>query len=228
MHQDAFGEEKRRLLVQGRDATEELLKVEMPLFRVVHLATHGFFQPEGLPSMWSLALDQTRHRTGGGATEDQQVMRIRESAQHLLGHHPGLLSGLVCAGANQVGSQHQDDGYLTAEEVGWLDLSKVELVVLSACETGLGRARSGEGLIGLRRAFRTAGARTVISSLWSVKDESTSRLMQSFYANLFLRGLGRCEALRSAQLEMLQRNRMQQDAASPGTWGAFVLDGEWR
>lgn len=68
-------------------------------------------------------------------------------------------------------------------------------MVLSACDTGLGRAKSGEGLIGLRRAFRTAGAKTVISSLWSVNDESTAELMRDFYQNLWLKGMGRLEAL---------------------------------
>src|SRR6185295_6838993 len=122
----------------------------------------------------------------------------------------------------------RDDGYLTAEEVGWLDLSKVELVVLSACETALGKAESGEGLLGLRRAFELAGAKTVVSSLWSVKDESTSRLMQSFYENLWVKKMGRADALRAAQLEMLAKNRVQFHDPLPSTWGAFVLSGEWR
>ena len=136
--------------------------------------------------------------------------------------------GALCAGANVEPEEGRDDGYLTAEEVGWLDLSKVELVVLSACETALGRAQSGEGLLGLRRAFEMAGARTVISSLWSVKDESTSRLMQSFYENLWRRKLGRVASLRAAQLEMLARNRAEYGDPLPATWGAFVLSGEWR
>ena len=73
-----------------------------------------------------------------------------------------------------------------------------------------------------------ASAKTVVSSLWSVKDESTSELMQSFYENLFFEGMGRHEALRSAQLEMLQKNRREHGVGVPSTWGAFVLDGEWR
>ena len=89
------------------------------------------------------------------------------------------------------------------------------------------RAKSGEGLIGLRRAFRTAGAKTVISSLWSVKDESTAELMRDFYKNLWLKGMGRLEALRSAQLAMLNKNRMEHGDPLPSTWGAFVLSGEW-
>jgi CHAT domain-containing protein len=134
----------------------------------------------------------------------------------------------VCAGANAPAPEGREDGLLTAEEVGWLDLSRVELVVLSACETGLGESRSGEGLIGLRRAFRTAGAKTVISALWSVKDDSTSELMQDFYEKLWLEGLGKAEALRQAQLAMLDKNRAETGDALPSTWGAFVLSGDWR
>jgi CHAT domain-containing protein len=218
LHADTFGETGERLLLQGAEPTEERLKHEVQRHSALHLATHGFFQPEGTPSMWESALNE----------QGRQELRMSDEAAHLVGKHPGLLSGLVCAGANERPEGERDDGYLTAEEVGWLDLSRVELVVLSACETGLGRAQSGEGLIGLRRAFRTAGARTVISSLWSVKDESTAELMRDFYRNLWQKGMGRLEALRAAQLAMLRRNRIEHGEALPSTWGAFVLSGEWR
>ncbi len=221
MHEDALREDSTRLLLQGAEATEERLKAEMPRHAILHLATHGFFQPEGLPSMWEQALD---------AVGGERGMQMTESAARLTGLHPGLLSGLVLAGANRPPDEDEDgdDGYLTASEVTLLDLSAVDLVVLSACETGLGRPQSGEGLLGLRRAFHMAGADTVISSLWSVKDESTSELMQGFYANLFFKGMGRHEALRAAQLAMLAMNRMEHGDALPSTWGAFVLSGEWR
>ncbi len=219
LHADAFEGEASRLLLQGSAPTEPRLARELPRHSILHLATHGFFQPEGMPSMW----ESVASEDGG------RELRLNEPAGRLVGRHPALLSGLVCAGANRGGgSTERDDGYLTAEEVGWLDLSGVQLVVLSACETGLGRALSGEGLIGLRRAFETAGAQTVVSSLWSVKDDSTSELMRDFYKNLFLKGMGRHEALRSAQLAMLQKNRMEHGEALPSTWGAFVLSGEWR
>jgi CHAT domain-containing protein len=147
----------------------------------------------------------------------------------LSGYHPGLLSGLVCAGANLPLEEARDDGLLTAEEVGGLPLSNVDLVVLSACETGLGRPESGEGLLGLRRAFRQAGARTVISSLWRVKDRSTRDLMKLFYENLWLHGQSKGEGLRNAQLAMLERNRVEENGDGlPATWGAFVLSGDWR
>jgi CHAT domain-containing protein len=227
IHQDALGEDASRLLLQGADATEERLKAEMPRHAILHIATHGYFQPEGLPSMWEQALD---------AVSGERGLRMTDTAARLTGLHPGLLSGLVLAGANQPPEEDasdteapvRDDGYLTASDVTLLDLGEVELVVLSACETGLGRPQSGEGLLGLRRAFHMAGADTVISSLWSVKDESTSQLMQAFYRNLFFEGMGRHEALRAAQLEMLARNRAEHGTGLPSTWGAFVLSGEWR
>lgn len=214
LHADTASAESL-VLLEGA-ATEERLKRELGRHEVLHLATHGFFHPEGLPSMWDAARAAT------------QESRIGKEIGGLLGKHPGLLSGLVCAGANVEAPEGADDGYLTAEEVGWLDLSRVELVVLSACETGLGRAKSGEGLIGLRRAFRTAGAKTVVSSLWKVEDESTAELMNGFYENLWLEGMGRLDALRTAQLAMLNGNRHRYGEALPSTWGAFVLSGEWR
>ena len=171
--------------------------------------------------MWESALNER------GTHE----LRMSDEARHLVGKHPGLLSGLVCAGVNRAPDDERglrDDGYLTAEEVGWLDLSRVELVVLSACQTVIGRTSTGEGLMGLRRAFRLAGAQTVIASLWSVDDEATAELMKDFYENLWTKGMGRHEALRAAQLKMLRENRSKRGAALPSTWGAFVLSGDWK
>ena len=218
LHGEALGTSGRRLLLQGAEATEERLERELPRHAILHLATHGFFNPEGVHSLWDAALEglvDARSRLGG-------------EMRHLYGKHPGLLTGLVCAGASTGAPPGRDDGYLTAEELGWLDLSGVQLVVLSACETALGRPQSGEGLLGLQRACLTAGADTVISSLWSVGDDSTWRLMRAFYTHLLERGLGRLEALRGAQLSMLQSNREQYGEGLPRTWGGFVLSGEWR
>src|SRR5207249_10438972 len=102
----------------------------------------------------------------------------------IVGHHPGLLSGLVLAGANKPAADG-DDGVLTALEVAELDLSKVELAVLSACETGLGEVAGGEGVLGLQRAFQVAGARSTVTSLWQVDDDATRQLMERFYAGLW-------------------------------------------
>jgi CHAT domain-containing protein len=111
---------------------------------------------------------------------------------------------LILAGANTwhaTGRGHPDaeDGLLTAEDVSGMDLLATELVVLSACETGLGEVRSGEGVFGLQRAFVLAGVKTLVMSLWAVPDLPTAILMDRYYANLLDRRLGRAEALRDAQ-----------------------------
>jgi CHAT domain-containing protein len=210
-------EKGKRLLLQDGAPTEERLKAEIPGNSIVHLATHGYFQPEALPSMWE------RLREGS-----EEPLAFSHEERLVTGYLPGLLSGLVCAGANR--REHgRDNGLLTAEEVGWLDLSGCDLVVLSACETALGTPRAGEGMISLRRSFHLAGARTVISSLWKVRDESTKDLMLGFYTRLWQKGRGPLEALRGAQLEMLARNRAKYEGNGlPSMWGAFLLSGEWR
>jgi tetratricopeptide (TPR) repeat protein/CHAT domain-containing protein len=165
-------------------------------------------------------------------------------------YHPGLLSGIVLAGANLPRQADQDDGIMTALEVSSLDLQHVDLAVLSACETGLGQTAGGEGTLGLQRAFQVAGARTTISSLWSVDDAATQALMVEFYSRLWDKNhpLGKLEALRQAQLAMLHhydpraaklvdRSRgLEPDVApsetsdrlSPKYWAAFQLSGDWR
>lgn len=210
----------------GPRAVEEQLKLLLPQCSTAHLATHGYFNPEGLPSLEEASRREAERRRDRPLGLEESFVDV---ARRLEGYSPGLLSGLVCAGVNSDLPEGRDDGYLTAEEVTWLDLSGVDLVVLSACDTGLGRPRSGEGLIGLRRAFLLAGAKTVISSLWSIPDQETSELMELFYGNLWQKGMGKHEALRQAQLEMIRRNRARSDGdARPETWGAFVLDGDWR
>jgi CHAT domain-containing protein len=109
-----------------------------------------------------------------------------------------------------------------------LDLRGVELAVLSACETGLGVKSGGEGLLGLQRAFQIAGARGVVASLWSVPDEATRALMERFYANLWRKKMGRLEALREAQLWLLNKDAKGKRRAPPSSWAAFVLSGDWR
>jgi CHAT domain-containing protein len=108
-------------------------------------------------------------------------------------------------GANRAHGEHEDDGILTALEVAGLDLHGVDLAVLSACQTGLGENAGGEGLLGLQRAFQVSGARGVVASLWKVDDSATQALMVELYRNLWERKLGKQEALRQAQLAMLER-----------------------
>ena len=135
-----------------------------------------------------------------------------------------MRSGLALAGANTFlrGGplpEEAEDGLLTAEDVSGLDLLATELVVLSACETGLGEVRTGEGVFGLQRAFTLAGARTLVMSLWSVPDEATRELMEEFYRRI-LAGEGRADALRHAQLKLRQKY------PDPYFWGAFICQGD--
>ena len=116
-----------------------------------------------------------------------------------------------------------------------LDLRGVELVVLSACDTGRGWVAGGEGVFGLQRAFQVAGARSVVATLWSVNDASSQALMSQFYRNLWEKKLPKAEALRQAQLWMLKEGgsrgvvRAESDGpAPPYYWAGFVLSGEWR
>lgn len=112
-----------------------------------------------------------------------------------------------------------EDGLLTAEDVSGLDLLDTELVVLSACETGLGEVHVGEGVFGLRRAFVLAGAKTLVMSLWKVPDEQTRELMEDFYRRI-LSGEPRADALRDAQLAMKTKH------PEPLYWGAFICQGD--
>jgi len=148
--------------------------------------------------------------------------RIVHLATHGLldSEHPEL-SGLVLSLVDKQGKPQ--NGFLGLEDVYNLDLP-VELVVLSACETGLGKEISGEGLIGLTRGFMYAGASRVVASLWSVDDVATAELMSRFYKAMLKEGLTPAEALRKAQMQMWRQKRWKH----PYYWGAFEMQGEWK
>jgi CHAT domain-containing protein/tetratricopeptide (TPR) repeat protein len=165
--------------------------------RILHLATHGFFLVQQQTDLnqqdRNLELTSAGDAPGGGGRLSGPGME-----------NPMLRSGLALAGANTFlrGGplpKEAEDGLLTAEDVAVLDLLGTELVVLSACETGVGDVHFGEGVFGLRRAFVVAGARTLVMSLWKVPDLATAFLMERFYDNLLARGLDRDLALRDAQ-----------------------------
>jgi CHAT domain-containing protein/tetratricopeptide (TPR) repeat protein len=173
--------------------------------RIVHIATHGFF----------LAAPPT----GSDRAGPQRLL-----AQRL--DNPLWRSGLALAGANAwlAGAElpaAAEDGILTAEDVTAMDLLGTELVVLSACETGLGDVQVGEGVFGLRRAFVLSGARTLVMSLWKVPDQPTQELMEDFYRRL-LAGTPRAAALREAQLALKSKY------PAPLNWGAFICQGDPR
>ena len=131
--------------------------------------------------------------------------------------------GLALADANSRRSG-EEDGIFTALEASGLDLYGTQLVVLSACETGLGAVENGEGVYGLRRTFAIAGAQSQLMSLWQVDDAGTSELMQLYYENLMVNKQGRSEALRNAQLEMMNTGTY----AHPYYWSSFIFSGDWR
>ncbi|MGF1496962.1 MAG: CHAT domain-containing protein, partial [Elainellaceae cyanobacterium] len=133
-----------------------------------------------------------------------------------------LRSGLALAGFNPRQSG-DEDGVLTALEASGLNLYGTELVVLSACETGVGSVANGDGVYGLRRAFVIAGADSLLMSLWKVSDDGTADLMTRYYQRL-LNGEGRSDALRATQLEMLQTP----DYEHPFFWASFIFSGDWR
>ena len=199
----------------GREALEEVLAARDASPRILHLATHGFF----------LTDQQFESLTGQRRLqfEDEPLpadMRIE---------NPLLRSGLALAGANiglKSGKIEGSDGLLTAEEVLGLRLQGTELVVLSACNTGTGEVKTGEGVYGLRRAFVQAGAKGLVMSMWPVPDEETKELMEVFYRHVSGGKMSRSEALRQAALHQMQVAEERYGRAHPLFWGAFVYLGE--
>ena len=177
-----------------QDASEEnLKKVNNP--QVLHIATHGFF------------LNDVDLSDELESNEESQLVK-----------NPLFRSGILLAGAGVQQNSSPEDGVLTAYEAMNLALDNTELVALSACETGLGEVRNGEGVYGLQRSFLVAGARTVIMSLWQVDDDATQELMSSFYTK-WISGVDKFQAFRAAQLEIKEKYTL------PFYWGAFVLIG---
>ncbi len=182
---------------------------------MLHLATHGFF----------LNGDCTTAPLG-----TRGVGGLVAAGRQNAAENPLLISGLALAGANRraAAGPDEDDGILTAEEVASLDLSGVEWAVLSACDTGVGEIRAGEGVFGLRRAFQVAGARTVVMSLWSVDDQATRAWMRALYEGRFQRRLSTADAVHEASLTLLRDRRAKGQSTHPFYWAAFVAAGDWR
>ena len=148
--------------------------------------------------------------------------RIVHFATHglLNSEHPEL-SGLVLSLVDENGKAQ--DGFLRMNEIYNLQLS-ADVVVLSACQTGLGKEIKGEGLVGLTRGFMYAGAQRVVASLWQVDDLATAELMKRFYREMLKENLRPAAALRAAQLEMMKQKRW----SSPFFWASFIIQGEWK
>jgi CHAT domain-containing protein len=150
---------------------------------------------------------------------------VRERVDTSVGflEDPLLRSGLILAGVSQRNSGPGEDGVLSALEATGLDLRGTELVVLSACETGIGEIKVGDGVFGLRRALVLAGAESQVTSLWQVDDKATRDLMVDFYTRL-KNGEGKGEALRNAQLNMMR----SPERAHPYFWASFIEIGDWK
>jgi CHAT domain-containing protein len=192
--------------------TTALLNRQGP--RVLHVATHGFF-----------VADQE--------TKPTEAMRAIQEGSPLLRslrqEDPQLRSGLVLAGANQPAADPNDDGLLTAAEILTMNLRGTELVVLSACSTGQGEVRTGEGVYGMQRALTVAGARSTLLSLWKVDDAATAEFMIRYYKRLKA-GEGRADALAAVQREFRSgsvKGSRGEDWSAPYYWAAWQLTGDW-
>ena len=155
------------------------------------------------------------------STELSRYRYVHFATHGLLDSERPGLSALVLSLVDEQGKAQ--DGFLRANEIYNLNLP-AELVVLSACQTGLGKEIKGEGLVGLTRGFMYAGAARVVVSLWSVSDKATSELMGEFYRKMLKEGQRPAEALRAAQIKMWKQKQWE----SPYYWAAFTLQGEWR
>jgi CHAT domain-containing protein/Tfp pilus assembly protein PilF len=207
-------------MLMGDDATESALR-EARAPHILHIATHGFFLSEqeepGAGAMIEGGVGDELLRLSG--------MRLSKWAGHI--KEPLLRSGLALAGANggnrvERGKEAGDDGVLTALEMAGLDLWGTRLVVLSACDTGIGEVMNGEGVKGLRRALVLAGSESQVMTLWAVGDERGKDTMRPYYEAL-RRGEGRSEGLRQVQLRMLRSKGRHH----PYYWAAFIQSGEW-
>ncbi|MEA5413636.1 CHAT domain-containing tetratricopeptide repeat protein [Synechococcus sp. BA-132 BA5] len=196
-------------LLAGEQASAASIQQQQQAPRLLHLATHAYFQPD-LPAAERM--------------EDQPLRSNVQEPTALGGENPLLRSGIVLAGANQPDADPADDGYLTALEVARLNWKGTELVVVSACESGKGDIQAGEGVYGLKRAIAVAGARSSLLSLWKVDDRATAAFMESFYSKLKA-GVGRADALAATQQEFRQSNNATW--RHPYVWAAFQLSGDW-
>lgn len=206
------------LRLTGPGATESAFKLQAPGNEVIHLATHAWM----LDARCSMASATHVGTTATGAGTDATPAGAPQD--------PLLRCGLALAGSNQRGrvAEAAEDGMLTAGEIAALDLRGVECAVLSGCGTGTGEARTSEGVFGLRRAFRIAGVRSLVMSLWSVGDEATAFWMHEFYRARLGEHRPIAEAARAAGLAVLRARRQAGRDTHPSVWGAFVATGTAR
>lgn len=205
------------LVLTGSEATEHSVKKAVARKDLLHFATHAYYggrpRPPHLPV----------RGVGVTASASSRPKPLPFTER------PLLRSGLALAGANRPDPSlmEGEDGILTAEEIASMDLSTTSWAVLSGCETGLGSVQRTEGVVGLRRAFRIAGARTLILSLWPVEDQAARTWMRELYEARWNRGMKTAEAVREASLRVLRERRAQARSTHPWTWASFVAAGDW-
>jgi CHAT domain-containing protein len=206
----------------GKEASEASFKQEAPKAEVLHIATHGYFFPD---------LEQEKEALKKSTKSKGEVLAFRGDTEGWIGNslyanwnfvqnsNPMRRSGLALAYANDVWTRglgiESEDGVLTAQELSNTDLRKAKLVVLSACETGLGDIKGSEGVFGLQRGLKQAGAGSLIMSLWRVPDKETSEFMQVFYSKLLI--------MKDIRKAFVFAQKTMQKKYDPYYWAAFVL-----
>jgi CHAT domain-containing protein/tetratricopeptide (TPR) repeat protein len=206
----APGEAKVQV-VAGADATKDNVLAALPRANIIHLATHGFSLDgscEETTTTRGVSLDEAK--TGSAAPSNSAT-----------------LSGLAFSGA-ELAQGREPVGVLSAGEIGTLDLSHADWVALSACDSGLGPIGRNEGVFGMRRALRLAGARTVVMSLWQVDDAATADLMQTLYRARFAEHRDVPESMTTAMQSVLASRRAAGQSDHPYYWAAFISEGGWR
>ena len=198
------------ILTQGQASKATLKEIAAP--KILHIATHGFFLEDVVMNPTTEGRGLSIRRAPPGEPDAPPMGRVE---------NPLLRAGLAMAGAN-LRNGGENINVLTALEVSGLNLWGTKLVVLSACDTGVGEIKNGQGVYGLRRALVLAGSETQVMSLWSVSDTGTRDLMIAYYKALQA-GQGRSEALRQVQLRMLAGK----DHHHPYFWASFIQSGEW-
>jgi tetratricopeptide (TPR) repeat protein/CHAT domain-containing protein len=192
--------------------------------RVLILSTHGYFLND---QMFDKLPQTPEGRRAWAALNDARLVgRFRDQMPFV--PEPLLRCGLALAGANRHSQfRGANDGILTGLEILGTDLRGTELVVLNACQTGVGAVRDGEGTAGLHQAFHLAGARVVVASLWSIPAMPSNQLLESFFKNL-AGGQSTAVSLRKSQLSMIAELRKEFGTAHPFLWAAFTMTGDCR
>jgi CHAT domain-containing protein len=209
---ERFGADAEATILEGAAATETRVRAAANRADVLHFATHGL----------DLAGD-----CGAGAGPTIATRGFTLAADAPLDEKSPAASTTALMLAPGAGSG-DDDGLLTAQEIAALDLSHTRWAVLAACATASGTTRHYEGLFGLARAFRLAGARTVITSLWPVEDAATAQWSEALYAARLGKRLDTAQALAAAQRAVLAARRAGGESTHPYYWAAFVASGDWR